>query len=407
MKFGHSPTAMNMKLLLIIIGVAIAAGTLYYTQTLVIKLQEREKQIVQLYASSLEFAANSENYNNDFTFIFQNIIQRIDFPLMLTNNGTPESKDLVIVAHKNLGLDSTLSQQEIDKLKREELINLAKFHSPIEVQTPEGRVLQKIYYGDSEMIKKLKYYPYFQILFALLFIFIAYSSFNYIRKSEQSNIWVGMSKETAHQLGTPISSLMGWNEILKMNYNDPVKVLDTSEEIDSDLNRLNKITKRFSKIGSKPELHAESPYSIIDRVVYYFQRRLPQLGKNVSITVEGDKDASVKLNAELFEWVIENLIKNALDAIENKEGKINFEVISNKKNIEIDIKDNGKGIEYKNRKDIFRPGYSTKRRGWGLGLSLSKRIIENYHQGKIFVKESIIDEGTTFRIVLPQSNKVI
>ena len=235
---------------------------------------------------------------------------------------------------------------------------------------------------------------------------IAYSSFSYVKRSEQSNIWVGMSKETAHQLGTPISSLMGWNEILKMNYTNPDKVLDTSEEIASDLNRLNKITKRFSKIGSKPELKLDSPYEIIKKVIAYFQRRLPQLGKNVTISVEGNKEAIVMINAELFEWVIENLIKNALDAIENKEGKVNFLVTAHKKNVEIEVKDNGKGIEYKKRKDIFRPGYSTKRRGWGLGLSLSRRIIENYHSGKIFVKESIVNEGTTFKIILPEPEKI-
>jgi signal transduction histidine kinase len=141
-------------------------------------------------------------------------------------------------------------------------------------------------------------------------------------------------------------------------------------------------------------------------VINYFKRRLPQLGKNVNITIEGSKDTVVKLNAELFEWVIENLIKNALDAIENKEGKINFTVTSHKKNVEIEVEDNGKGVEYQKRKDIFRPGYSTKRRGWGLGLSLSKRIIENYHKGKIFVKESAINEGTTFKIILPASEKI-
>jgi len=210
-----------------------------------------------------------------------------------------------------------------------------------------------------------------------------------------------MSKETAHQLGTPISSLMGWNEILKMNYNNPDKVLDTAEEIDNDLSRLNKITRRFSKIGSKPELIENSPYEVIEKVINYFQRRLPQLGKNVSIEIKGDKGAKTKINAELFEWVIENLIKNSLDAIENIDGFIKFSVLQNKNKIEIEITDNGKGIESGRKKDVFRPGFSTKKRGWGLGLSLSKRIIEDYHKGKIFVKNSVIDEGTTFKIILP------
>ncbi|KAF0215875.1 MAG: integral membrane sensor signal transduction histidine [Ignavibacteria bacterium] len=215
-----------------------------------------------------------------------------------------------------------------------------------------------------------------------------------------------MSKETAHQLGTPISSLMGWNEILKMNYNNPDKVLDTSEEIESDLSRLNKITKRFSKIGSKPELKSESPFVVIERVVNYFQRRLPHLGKSVVITMSGEKEVEANLNSELFEWVAENLIKNALDAIEHKDGKIHFLIQKSKSKIEIEISDNGKGIESGNRKDIFRPGFSTKKRGWGLGLSLSKRIIEDYHRGKIFVKSSAVNSGTTFKILLPASEKI-
>ncbi len=401
MNLFNGTTAMNIKLFLIIIGVSIALGTLFYTQNLVERLQSREKQTVKLYASSLEFTANAENFNSDVTFIFQNIIQRIDFPLILTDNSDPLSDSVIISGHKNISLDSTLAETQRRKILLEELAELSKTHEAIIVTAPDSSILQKIYYGDSEVVKQLRYYPYFQIGFALIFILIAYSSFSYIRRSEQSNIWVGMSKETAHQLGTPISSLMGWNEILKMNYANPDKVLDTSEEITSDLNRLNKITKRFSKIGSKPELKEESPYEIIQKVINYFQRRLPQLGKNVSITLEGEKNLTTLLNAELFEWVIENLIKNALDAIENKEGDIKFVITSGKNLIDIEVSDNGKGIEYKNRKNIFRPGYSTKRRGWGLGLSLSKRIVENYHNGKIFVKDSVINSGTVFKILIP------
>jgi signal transduction histidine kinase len=199
---------------------------------------------------------------------------------------------------------------------------------------------------------------------------------------------------------------MGWNEILKMNYDNPDKVLDTSEEIDSDLLRLNKITKRFSKIGSKPELKSDSPYIVIEKVINYFSRRLPQLGKSVEITLSGEKEAKAKLNAELFEWVAENLIKNALDAIEHKNGKIHFLIQKAKNKIEIEVSDNGKGIEAGKRKDIFRPGFSTKKRGWGLGLSLSKRIIQDYHRGKIFVKSSAVNMGTTFKIQLPTSEEI-
>ncbi|MEW6702495.1 MAG: HAMP domain-containing sensor histidine kinase [Bacteroidota bacterium] len=399
MKMSGKATSMNIKLTLLIIGATIAIGTLYYTQNLVNRLQEREKEIVQLYASSLESAANTETFNTDFTFTFQNIIQKIDFPLILT-----DAEDQII-SYKNIDTIPGLPHEKFLIVLKEKIKKLSANHLPITVES-KGKLLQKIYYGDSSIIQRLRYYPFLQIIFAFLFIIIAYSSFSYIKKSEQSNIWVGMSKETAHQLGTPISSLMGWNEMLKMNYNNQDKVLDISDEMASDLKRLNKITKRFSKIGSKPELYDDSPHKVIEHVVNYFQRRLPQLGKNVLITIEGNKELKAKLNNELFEWVIENLIKNALDAIENKEGKIHFTINARHKNIEIEAVDNGKGIEPNRKKDVFRPGYSTKRRGWGLGLSLSKRIIEDYHKGKIFVKHSAINEGTTFKIILRASEKI-
>ncbi|NJD23112.1 MAG: HAMP domain-containing histidine kinase [Melioribacter sp.] len=406
MKMTGGPASMNIKLVLIIIGATIALGTLYYTQNLVSRLQQREKDIVKLYASSLEYSASTETINADFTFVFQNIIGRIDFPLILTNDVDQVSSNGTIIGFKNIDYDAKLSNEKLKIILQEKVFDLSKQHSPIIVKSPTGKILSKIYFGDSEIIQRLRFYPYLQILFALVFLIIAYTSFSYVKKSEQRNIWVGMSKETAHQLGTPISSLMGWNEMLKMNYLNQDKVLDISEEIGSDLTRLSKITKRFSKIGSKPELIDENPYKIIENVINYFQRRLPQLGKNVLISVEGNKEQKVKLNTELFEWVIENLIKNALDAIENKEGKITFKVEHNRSKIEIEITDNGKGIEHNRRKDIFRPGYSTKRRGWGLGLSLSKRIIEDYHHGKIFVKQSIINTGTTFKIILNSAEEI-
>ena len=404
MKMYTQPSSINLKLALVIIGAAIAFGTLYYTQNLVNKLQQREKEIVQLYASSLQSVANTENTNEDFTFIFQNIIRRIDFPLILTDSTDQLISTKAGFGFRNIYPDPKLSEAELTKFLKEKINELRVEHQPIEVKLTNGMVIQKIYFGDSDIITRLRYYPYLQIIFALLFIIIAYSSFSYIKRSEHGNIWVGMSKETAHQLGTPISSLMGWNEMLRMNFQNPDKVLDTADEIESDLNRLNKITKRFSKIGSKPELKIESPFEIIHRVINYFQRRLPQLGKNVELAIDGDSGLKANLNAELFEWVIENLIKNALDAIDHKNGKIRFTVGSYKKNILIEVTDNGKGIEYRKWKDIFRPGYSTKRRGWGLGLSLSKRIVANYHSGKIFVKNSVINEGTTFNILLKRVN---
>ncbi len=399
MKMSGGPASINFKIFLIFIAVLIAGGTLYYTQHLVKKLQEKERQIVQLYAKGIEYIANSSAEDTDITFLFENIIKPIDFPLILTDaDDKVNLNDATSI--RNIRFDTSLSRQELENFFIDKIKEMDAVHDPIVVTYQDSIILEKIHYGDSDLINQLKYYPYLQIIIAALFILISYLGFSNIKRSEQSNIWVGMAKETAHQFGTPISSLMGWLEMLKMNYNEPDKVIDISEEISSDVEKLNKITYRFSKIGSAPEIKEYVVYDEIVNVTEYFQRRLPQTGKNVELIVQGDKKAKAKLNSELFEWVIENLIKNALDAINHDKGKIDISIKDFRKKVEVEVFDNGKGIEIKRRKDIFRPGYSTKRRGWGLGLSLSKRIIEVYHRGKIFVKSSIPGEGTVFKIIL-------
>jgi len=399
MKMSGGPASVNFKIILLIIALAIAGGTLYYTQRLVKKLQDRERSIVELYAKGIEYVANSSSADVDLTFLFDNIIKPIDFPIILTdssNNINPESTTDI----KNVKYDSTLSPNQ----KRLFLQNLVKeideIHQPINITYADTIVLQRIHYGDSELIKQLKFYPYLQIIIAALFIIIGYIGFSQIKRIEQSNIWVGMAKETAHQFGTPISSLMGWIEMMKINYQKPDAVLDISEEISSDVDKLSKITYRFSKIGAKPEIKNHIVYDEVKKVTEYFNRRLPQTGKTVELTVTGDQNSCAQMNGELFEWVLENLIKNALDAIEIKNGKISIEIIETTKNVEIEVSDNGKGIDLRRRKDVFRPGYSTKKRGWGLGLSLSKRIVEGYHGGKIFVKSSAPGDGTVFKILL-------
>mgnify|MGYP000096549403 CR=1 FL=1 len=402
MKMSGGPASVNFKIFLLIIAILIAAGTLFYTQNLVQKLQEKEKQIVELYAKGIEYIANTTDSGADLTFLFENIIRPIDFPLVITDaHNVLNLNNLSDI--RNVKYDTTLSKTQLKDLFEKKIKKMDEQHNPILVTYADSIILQKIHYGDSELIDQLQFYPYLQILIAALFIILGYIGFSNIKKSEQSNIWVGMAKETAHQFGTPISSLMGWIEMLKMHYQDKDRVLDIADEISDDVEKLNKITNRFSKIGAVPELKMLSVYEEIHKVKEYFDRRLPQLGKSVEIILVGEKQANAELNAELFEWVIENLIKNALDAIDHKQGKIEITVKELRREIEVDITDNGKGIDLKSRKDIFRPGYSTKRRGWGLGLSLSKRIIEVYHKGKIFVKSSVIGEGTTFKIILKKS----
>ena len=396
-----SKSSVNIKLFLLVIAILISAATLFYTQNLVKKLQQRETQVVELYAKGLQYIAQSSpEKTQDFTFIFENIIKRIDFPLILTDSSNNPNIYQQGTGIKNIEIDSTLKPKEVENFLRKKIKELAAIHNPIRVVIQDSLVLNKIYYGNSTLVQQLKYYPFLQIIFAILFIIIAYVSFSYLKRTEQSNIWVGMAKETAHQLGTPISSLMGWEEILKMHYKEPDKVLDVAEEMGNDLTRLNKITKRFSKIGSKPELKLKNIYILIETVVRYYQRRIPQKGMNVELQLEGDPDIKAMVNPELFEWVLENLIKNALDAIGNNNGKIILQIRDHEHSVYIDVSDNGKGVDPKRRKDIFKPGFSTKKRGWGLGLSLSKRIIENYHKGKIFVNQSAINGGTTFRIIL-------
>lgn len=399
MKMSGGPASMNIKIALLITAILIAAATLFYTQNLVKQLQEKERDIAELYAEGIEYVANTTSSEADLTFLFDNIIKPIDFPLILTdaeNKVSLQSRTDV----RNIKFDTTMSRDDLAIFFSKKIEEMDAIHKPIDVTYADSIVLQRIHFGDSELINRLKFYPYLQILIAALFIILGYIGFSNVKRSEQSNIWVGMAKETAHQFGTPISSLMGWLEMMRLSYNDPDKVLDITDEISNDVEKLNRITYRFSKIGASPEIKTQVVYDEISKVIEYFQRRIPQTGRIIELSVSGDKKVCAVMNSELFEWVIENLIKNALDAIDHKNGKIAFNIKDKGNSVEIDAFDNGKGIDLKRRKDVFRPGYSTKKRGWGLGLSLSKRIIEVYHKGKIYVKNSVPGEGTTFKIIL-------
>ena len=399
------PRSANIKLLLLITAIIIAGVTLLYTNHIVKQLLIKEQKVADLYARSLEFIVNMPADQSDYSFIFNEVIQSIDFPMVLTDDKDQPLSDYNLIA-RNIDIDTTISIAERKKLLSEIVAKLDKQNPPIKVvlrTSPTDSIVQHLHYGESALITKLRWLPYIEIIVAALFILIGYIGFSHIKRSEQSNIWVGMAKETAHQLGTPLSSLMGWIEMLKEQSAENPKQLATISEMERDLLRLQKITERFSKIGSKPILKEENLYEVIESVINYFKQRLPSRfaqGKQFDITIETQDKPTVKINRELFEWVIENLIKNALDEIESDAGKITFYISQRNDSTIIDVKDTGKGIDMKLKKDIFRPGYSTKKRGWGLGLSLSKRIIESYHQGKLFVKESKIGKGTTFRIKL-------
>jgi signal transduction histidine kinase len=401
-KFAGGPSSVNLKLALSFAAALIVGATLWYANVLVRELQLKEREVVRLYARGLEYVANSNAADADVTFLFENIVKPIDFPVVLT-----DAEDRVDVDNeaniRNVPIDSTLPKEKRQAILDRKIAEMDETNEPITVAyTTETDTipLTRIHYGDSRLITQLKYFPYAQIAVAAAFVVIGYVAFSTVKRSEQSNIWVGMAKETAHQFGTPLSSLMGWTELLKINHRDPDKALDAAEEIENDIEKLQKITNRFSKIGSKPSLAVANVIETIERTTEYFHRRLPQTGKQVELRIKGDRDATALLNADLFEWVLENLIKNALDAIEHDDGVIEFVVAEERKRVVVEASDNGKGIGKKRKKDVFRPGYSTKRRGWGLGLSLAKRIVEQYHRGKIFVKASSPETGTTFRVEL-------
>lgn len=376
-------------------AILIVIAVLFYTQSIVDKLQEREQASLELHISALEYIANDESPNGDYTFE-TSVIDLIDFPLLMTD------AEMNPISIKNIDVDSaSRSPEEITRLLEKKRDRMADVNPPIVVMYKDSTIFNYVFYDESDLVKELRALPYIEILVAGMFILIGYIGFSYIKRSEQANIWVGMSKETAHQLGTPLSSMMGWLELLREQADDPETLRQTIAEMEKDVSRLNRIALRFSKIGSKPQLIEQNLMDTIRKSADYYRRRTPQLGKKVNIIVPEIESVTARYNAELLEWVLENLMKNALDAMEQTDGRIEFFVSHHRKKVIIDVKDNGKGIDLRQKKDIFRPGYSTKKRGWGLGLSLARRIVQDYHRGKLFVHETAPGKGTTFRIILP------
>jgi signal transduction histidine kinase len=386
----------NFKIILLLLASVFVIAMLLYSQRLTDQLLAREREVVGLYARSLKYVANNDPAAGDLSFAFE-VIQTIDFPIIQT-----DSHDK-LVASRNVALDTAgLSPEAQDTLIRRIIDNMDHDNKPIRVAINDTLVLNHLHYGESELIRQLRWLPVSEIAIAAIFILIAYVGFSTIKRSEQSNIWVGMAKETAHQLGTPLSSIMGWIERMRDDAESNPRIIDTIGEMEQDVTRLNKVAARFSKIGSKPDLHEESLTEVLEGVVRYIGKRIPKTGKTVDLVIETPGSFSARINRELFEWVIENLMKNALDAMEGTAGKITFALSESGRWKIIDVTDTGKGIDPKFHKEIFRPGYSTKKRGWGLGLTLAKRIIEEYHKGKLFVKQSTPGVGTTFRMRLPK-----
>lgn len=378
-----------------VVAVVITIGSLIYSNHLARRLLEQEVSRMDLYAKALEFVGDLDldPDNCELEWVTQNMIRRNEqIPTILVLDGEISSTN-------NLPIDSTLSAAERTVAERAYLEKLKRKGSPEPLVIPYYGKQLMIYYDESDILKQLRLYPYFMLLVIVVFISVVFGSFFIAKRNEQNKVWVGMAKETAHQLGTPVSSLMAWVELLELNSEGHPEEQELVEELKKDVNRLSTIAERFSKIGSVPELRETDLAGLLGRSADYLRKRMP---KKVTLQLQNDVAAgsTINVNEALFEWVIENLLKNALDAIKDQ-GQISIHAIQRGREYVIDISDTGKGIPKSQFKEVFKPGFTTKKRGWGLGLSLSKRVVENYHKGRIFVLNSELGKGTTFRVILP------
>ena len=385
----------KLKWIILSISVFISVGSIFYTNVLVNQLKERERRQIELYAKAIQYTLDAK-LDKDLNFVSDEIL--------VPNNSIPTillSESGQILEYRNIAIDSTLSDKGKQQTLYKELEKMRDEYEPIEVVdrdeiTNEVYVINYVYYRNSFLLTQLKYYPIVQLSVIAIIAFISYMAFDYSKAAEQNRVWVGLAKETAHQLGTPISSLMAWVEYFKDQ--SDIKDKNLIDELNKDIKKLQVITERFSNIGSTPALKEEMVENLINSIVGYLK---PRISQKVSITVDALTEGIIaRVNAPLFEWVIENLCKNAVDAMAGS-GSIHIYILKGSEGrVFVDINDTGKGIQKSRIKQVFNPGFTTKKRGWGLGLTLAKRIIEIYHEGKIYIKSSEENKGTTFRIVL-------
>lgn len=382
----------NIKGFIFLVGVFLVIGLFSYTGFLSRELREDNREVVKLYAEIIAGAVNDDS-NSNIDFIFENIIKKVKFPIIQSD--TKKNPQL----WTNLPKEVNTYEERISFIKSMDVIN-----EPIPLvyfdQESEPITFGFLHYGDSSLIQKIKIWTYVEIISIGLFICIGFVGFSYIRHSEKQNIWIGLSRETAHQLGTPVSALLGWLDYLKHEKTDLEKILP---EIESDIERLQQVNRRFSKMGSKPEVEYFNLSKRISSTLEYLEKRMPSLGGKVILVNKIDPDVKIKANGTLISWAVENLIRNGIDAINKENGKIEVALKQDVNYVKIHITDNGCGIPKKDWKNIFRPGFTTKNSGWGLGLSLCERIINDVHGGKVSVLASIISEGTTFEIAISKS----
>ena len=408
------------KLVLSLLAIIISVASLFITSRLVKELKNEERKKIETWAQATKQLVSASR-QGDFSLAIKVVSENKNIPVILVDECDSiletrnikfftKNDSLILNDYKKIkdqaikNSNDSLIITKVKKLQNKYRTFLRSAlkemrdgdDKPIEINFIGDK--QWIYYSDSELLNNLRYYPIYQLFFITIFILIGYMVFSSARKSEQNQVWAGMAKETAHQIATPLSSLMAWIELIKSQDNN-----DMVFEMKKDLNRLETIADRFSKIGSKPKLERYDVVEIIYKSVKYLKSRLSE---NTEFLVQKiETPLFAKVNKTLLEWVIENICKNAVDAMQGK-GKINISFIERKNEVEIIIKDTGKGIDRMMFNDVFKPGVTTKTRGWGLGLSLSKRIIKDYHKGKIYILKSTIKEGTSFAISLPKEQNI-
>lgn len=422
MKYYLTSSRLNMVLigLLVLIGI----GSFAYNQYLINQILRQERASVELWARALEYTGNptmddvSRNLQGAANWLRSNGAAPDSIIAMIEEAERDRSTQSFVRSEIILRPDRfqvpaviTDAQGEVVHSRNvsgepdQQLIDeFAETNTPIEISFGNDRysVTQYVYYGESATVRYLRYFPYIQLSLLALLLGTAFISYRTMTRSEQSNLWVGMTKEAAHQLGTPLSSLYGWVELLREEKADDEFTRNICNELENDITRLRDVADRFNKIGSEPELKAQRLEPIIEEMVSYMERRLPQRSRNVEVKKRIEDDARVRVNPELLKWAVENLIKNSMDAIGSSQegGYVSVRLHRIEKELVIDVEDSGPGIDKKFHSEVFKPGYSTKKRGWGLGLSLTRRIIEEYHDGSIFILRSEPGEGTTVRIVL-------
>lgn len=393
------------KFIFLAISSAAIIIFLLISNSLIKELGKQERERMKIWAKATQRLAQTD-FDGDYEFLLEIIQQNNSIPVLVADNNLnildyrnfklPDKKDSPDLPYSELSeRNKTFLQKTLKKaVGNQRMAQLAKTNPHFIEVAGMGNAPQYIYYEDSILLKRLSLYPYIQMVVMIILAVIIYVAVIYTKRAEQNRVWAGLSKETAHQLGTPISSLMAWNEYLAATGTDK----EITDEIDKDVKRLSIIAERFSKVGSIPELKPEMLNDAVAQATQYMKSRLS--GKvNIELNVT-DSDHPVMLSRQLFEWVMENLIKNAVDAMKG-DGALTITTGEAKDHVWVEVKDTGKGIARKNFKTVFNPGYTTKKRGWGLGLALAKRIMEEYHGGKIYVKDSEPGKGTTFRIEIP------